>query len=413
MLGTPSGTVHFSLKQLEPFRDLAIDNLRTELIDPAREPLQRLHAVYGLMQFDAASPEDLELLLDGISDLPKDEGENLIDAMSHLLQNIDPLQAQEKLQKRIADAATEQTKNRLIAVAAELGITDAVAQVCSLQTDPSQRTSFVHGFSDFPGDLKKLAAVLLDHESLAPETRSALCIAVGKLGVDGKPATQSVLKTWYQTAPDGGTHSAARWALIQQGVSEEELVQLIRDRPQPDVEPAWKHLDDPAGLTMILNPSREFAMGSVTDDVGGDESSGWTGDPTVSDESVPFPSIWFSDREITFGQFETILPKFPDTTDENASKVPDHLQRPKVEVSWYDAIEFCNALSYKQGIKPYYRFSDSERIERDNYRHIQDHGGQNRTRQKRQRLRAWVSSAFRNQMGIRLSCSERKRLLLR
>lgn len=368
--GTPAGSVPFYLDQLRLAPDLAIPMIREafESNNGKRGQSHRLHAAYGLVNLDAADSSHLTFLLDSIPGLAKDEGVNLIAALSAMKKEFGD-QMQTKLKERIDSTNDGATKNRLAAVAAEVGILEPVNALCKLHADPSQRTSFIRGFSEFPGDVTEVAKLLVI-ETLVPDTRSALCIAVGRLGKDRKEVTQSALKHLYQTAPDGGTHSAAHWALIQQGMSEDELGQLMNDASTADEEPAWQRLADSAGLTMIKIPSNVLKMGSVTDHVGGGERSGWTGDPTESDESVPFPAIWISDREITVEQFELILPQFRDTSNYNVSQMPDLLRLPMASVSWYDAIEFCNALSVKHKLKPFYKLSESEQIERDESGHI-------------------------------------------
>jgi len=389
LLGTQAATVDFYLPKLAPFSDLAAKQIHDELRDTDLKRTQRVHAAYGLIQLDGLGAQPLEtpevqFLLDNIATLPKDEGPNIVAAL-RTLQTRDARSLLGLLTSRLKNSGSDDAvRNRWLAVAASLNMPELLASACqlptapvppdSLLTYPSQRTAFIHGFSDFPGALDKIAVLLAD-KSLSPETRSALCIAVGRLKIEAAEATQEVLTSVYQTAPDGGTHSAARWALLQQGMTEDALDRLILPSEE---KRDWEYLalessDTPEkanGLTMVKIPSREFAMGSVIDDVGGNENSGWTGDPTTDDTLETFPAIWVSDREITVGQFKTFLPQFQDTVDQNAAKVPDADRLPIGFVSWYDAIEFCNALSNsyetvsnREPLKPYYTLTEVKRDE--------------------------------------------------
>jgi len=391
LLGTQAATVDFYLPKLAPFSDLAAKQIHDELRDTDLKRTQRVHAAYGLIQLDGLGAQPLEtpevqFLLDNIAKLPKDEGPNIVAAL-RTLQTRDARSLLGLLTSRLKNSGSDDAvRNRWLAVAASLNMPELLASACqlptapvppdSLLTYPSQRTTFIHGFSDFPGALDKIAVLLAD-KSLSPETCSALCIAVGRLKIEAAEATQDVLTNVYQTAPDGGTHSAARWALLQQGMTEDALDRLILPSEE---KRDWEYLalessDTPEkanGLTMVQIPSREFAMGSVIDDVGGGENSGWTGDPTADDTLDTFPAIWVSDREITVGQFKVLLPQFKNTAVKNAAKVPDADRLPVRSVSWYDAIEFCNALSIREGLLPYDKLPEREELQknRDETGHI-------------------------------------------
>jgi sulfatase modifying factor 1 len=64
------------------------------------------------------------------------------------------------------------------------------------------------------------------------------------------------------------------------------------------------------------------------------------------------------------------MPQFEDTSIRDIANAPHPKHMPVAYVSLYDAIEFCNALSVKLDLKPFYKFSELETIVRDNYGHI-------------------------------------------
>ena len=243
-------------------------------------------------------------------------------------------------------------KNRYVTVAAELGMLDLIKPVCLVQADPSERTSFIHAFSEFPGDLEMITSLLADNE-LDQEIRSALCIAIGTMKAEGTQATQDVLKDLYRSAPDGGTHSASRWALLQQGVTDENLEALIRERTEIDVTRHW-YVSRASGITMLKVLSRHIALGNVTDDK----------DPTEEDQplsSFDFDNpVWISDREISVGQFEALMPaelKGQPEQDMSAERI--RLLRPATSATWFDAVAFCNRLSKAENLAPYYELDES------------------------------------------------------
>ena len=144
-----------------------------------------------------------------------------------------------------------------MAVELSLGITDQAVSSCKLEP-PSSRTSLIHGFKEFPGDLERIADVL-GERTLDADLRSALCLAVGAIGTDAAQATGLVLKKLYREASDPGTHSAARWALEQQGTNEGELA-LPQGFPESTTRD-W-YVNNKLNMALLKMPGGEFIMGS-------------------------------------------------------------------------------------------------------------------------------------------------------
>lgn len=88
----------------------------------------------------------------------------------------------------------------------------------------------------------------------------------------------------------------------------------------------------------------------------------------ASDRSnVPEQPFWLASREVTRGEYEAFLddskdtgekPTDPEKPDPTISPTPDHSAQ---NVSWYDAVMYCNWLSRKEGRTPAYR-SGKEKI---------------------------------------------------
>lgn len=83
--------------------------------------------------------------------------------------------------------------------------------------------------------------------------------------------------------------------------------------------------------------------------------------------NLPSNPYWIANREVTRGEFEAFMqdnnfngPK-PEkwAVDEQVSPTSSH---PVQELSWFDAIQFCNWLSAKEGRMPAYRLSGKEKI---------------------------------------------------
>ncbi len=147
---------------------------------------------------------------------------------------------------------------------------------------------------------------------------------------------------WYETASDGGTHSAAGWALRQWGIEAPALPATS----QPSEGRQW--LVNSLGMTLLEIKPGVFVRKDDT--------------PEAREQTVQLTRAFFlSDREISVGQFQQFIndanyPKGekPEKwlgANAETSPTPDH---PVQMVDWYDALLFCNWLSRKEGRTPCY-----------------------------------------------------------
>jgi formylglycine-generating enzyme required for sulfatase activity len=108
------------------------------------------------------------------------------------------------------------------------------------------------------------------------------------------------------------------------------------------------------GMRLALIPAGEFVMGSPVLEEDADASETPQHRVTIS---RPFH---LGVTEVTQGQYRAVTGKSP-------SKFQGSDDLPAEQVSWYDAVAFCNALSAKEGHTPYYRIEGRkvEVFERD------------------------------------------------
>ncbi len=108
--------------------------------------------------------------------------------------------------------------------------------------------------------------------------------------------------------------------------------------PTPQLTPIPKPTPTPIKplVEMILIAGGDFEMGS--DDADSDESPAHN--VTVSD-------FWIGKKEVTQGQWNTVMGN-------NPRRFTGNNNLPVEQVSWYAAIEFCNALSIKEKLTPVY-----------------------------------------------------------
>jgi len=95
----------------------------------------------------------------------------------------------------------------------------------------------------------------------------------------------------------------------------------------------------PAG--MVLIPAGTFQMGNT-----GKYSSSWTDDEKPGHTVTISKSFYMSKYEVTQKQYESVMGANPSSF--NGDSLPAE------NVNWYDAVEFCNKLSEKEGLTKCY-----------------------------------------------------------
>jgi formylglycine-generating enzyme required for sulfatase activity len=109
------------------------------------------------------------------------------------------------------------------------------------------------------------------------------------------------------------------------------------------------------GMTLVLIPAGEFLMGSPE------------ADRDAQDDERPQHPVritrpfYLGATEVTQGQYRALMGENP-----SFFKGSDDL--PVERVSWNDAIEFCNKLSEREGLKPYYQGGERTESAAEGYR---------------------------------------------
>ncbi len=352
VLTAPPQAVPFAIQNLEPLKELAIPVLKDRIQASETDPSQRLHAACALSAFGEVH---VDVLVSSIDTASGEEVSAIVAALAPVRDG-----TLTKLQGEISKANKEQDWNRKFRhalVALYLGNQQPASEMCALRPDPIQRTTLIHTLlPKWHGDLSALANVCQDLE--AGPLRSAVCLGVGGIPVEQtSTAEQSAWKSlwtkWYQTAPDTGTHGATDWALRQWKM----VLPNIPKQKMPAEGSNW--FVNRQGLTMLKIPAGTFRMGSDS--------------PTASSDEKPVHQVtltrafYLSDREVTVAQFLEFIndsdypsaekPKGWDSYDKRVSPTENH---PVQQVSWYDAILYCNWLSRREGHIPCYEGSDRD-----------------------------------------------------
>jgi formylglycine-generating enzyme required for sulfatase activity len=180
-------------------------------------------------------------------------------------------------------------------------------------------------------------------ETKSEQARSllaGLCLAVGNVTdlVGAKDDWKSLASVWFTKSPDSGTHSAASWTLRQWDV-ELPAIKATAESPQ---DRHWQVTK--TGLTLVHFPAGQFEL-----------DDGKTKQPVTLTRG-----FWLCDREVSVGSFQQFMddeeylgrkPKDWEGADVDISPSDEH---PVQQVSWEDAVLFCNWLSWREGLEPCY-----------------------------------------------------------
>jgi formylglycine-generating enzyme required for sulfatase activity len=337
------------IETLRQGEDTAVPYLRAIAADDSADAIHRLRSVCALALLNQEDPEIRRDLIESVGMAPDDESCNVIAATRTVR---DRQNCIEELTKQWQ--ATEDHVARVRYAATALHLADAVMaqEMLALGSDPSQRTAFVGGFRSWRGELSGVHHAMKRIED--PAFRSGMCLALGRIPVDrldseAKQQLQSLMEDWYETSLDTGTHSAANWALRQWGA---ELPDLPASN-QPVGERDW-HVNH-VGMTMLRIPAGTYFRPAM---------------------APPNPKVtltrdyFMSAREVSLGCFldfvaDEAYSEYEADRAEKVSLTPDH---PAAGITWFDAVQFCNWLSAKDGRTPCYtKTGEKEQLRKEQY----------------------------------------------
>jgi serine/threonine protein kinase/formylglycine-generating enzyme required for sulfatase activity len=317
-----------ALANLEPLHDYALPVLRDRFEAAGAESRRRLHAAFGLATLGEVKQD---FLLDQVGRTPASEARNMVAALARA-----GGPACDALWRRIRQSRDAKLRARLAIVLLDLGDPRGARSALALGPDPSCRTAFIHQYPAWRASVTSLPVLL--ETTRDSGLRSGLCAALGLIQPDtlaegDRQALQKTLQELHGTAPDGGTQSAAGWALRRWGV------------PVPAVErtrhvPKGRHwFVNRQGMTMLEVPPGDLR----------------TGGPTSRTVRVN-RGLFICERETWLDLFQKFIedPNYPAAQKPRGWQKP--LKRifptgdcPAGQVSWEDAVLFCNWLSWQEG----------------------------------------------------------------
>jgi len=314
---------------------MVLDELHTQFAEGDED--QKLSLGYGLAHFGDV---DVKFLIEQIATVAPREAENLTTAIGYSRED-----ALEKLREAAGAAEKEEAwreKARLAITALHLGDPSLAQDMCRLRPDPIRRTIFIDEFPNWhaPTRLPALAEEIDD-----AAFRSGMCLAVGsvpleQVTVEAKESWQMIVSDWYEKKSEKGTHSASGWMMRQWKLQ----LPKIAESPQPAEGMEW-HVNS-IGMTMLKIPDGSFVR---TEERAKD---------AIEQTVTLTRSFLLGDREVSRAQFQMFIddpdaekPKDWKGALNSYSPTDDH---PVQQVSWYDAVLFCNWLSRKEGLEVCY-----------------------------------------------------------
>lgn len=228
-----------------------------------------------------------------------------------------------------------------------LGDNTLAKRLTKLDADPRKRMLFIHQFGDWHGSPAYFSQILNNETDL--DLLSAVCVAIGKVDPNSisEDAVAEIVKSFkslYQNHENAAIHSTAEFALKKWKVA------------LPEIETGRK------GWRLTESGNVMIQMEPTTLTLGVDEET--RNLPHTVTLSKPFE---IASKEVTVAEFQM----FTDSLDvgdilsswEHSNRISPHVDCPAQQITWVEAVRYCNWLSEKEGSEPCYRSFKSAKNE--------------------------------------------------
>jgi eukaryotic-like serine/threonine-protein kinase len=357
--------VTLQLSDLVAWRE-ALRRAKSQLVGPlaaiyrnASDEQQRQSRVYATETLADYLTDQPEALVDLLADAEQFQFPVIFAKLTeHQVQAISLAEAE--LAKRAGEKLTEDEKERLAkrkansAVALlRMGKPDNVWPLLQFSPDPRVRSYLIHWISPLRGDPQAIIKRLEDESDVT--IRRALVLTLGEFADTQLPIAQrqpliKKLLIVYEDEPDAGLHGAAAWLLRKWGQGNQLKSVDDKLRSKEKQLQARKSSNrrqwyiDTQGQTFVILDADDFLMGSPASEPG-----------HFTNETQHRCRIGrrfaISTTEVTkaqFALFQVARPQVAKRDDGDFVRTDDS---PRNEMTWYEAVWYCNWLSEQEGIE--------------------------------------------------------------
>ncbi len=326
---------------VRPYASVATAALR-EKLDQTTDANVRLRVCASLGMLDNLRPTEVEILVNSLDRSLAAECSNVVEVLCGQPGNSVTL-----LTRRLEQSADPELRARLGIILLALRDWRGTLRMLEEGETNSNQTIFVRAFGECHVSMDRFFPILEGNPH--PVVMSSLLIAIGNAPNDNlerrdRQRLEKRLEELFRSHPGGAVHSASRWAAFKL------LDKEFDDKPtSPSGDREW--WTDVSGQTFVRIGRGEVELAAGTN---------W--DHPVSRRTVSVEADFeISATEVPVGAFKAFLDD------------PDYLGRkpldwtttlsgnlPVNNVSFDDAVLFCNWLSWKNGLEPCYRWVEPD-----------------------------------------------------
>lgn len=311
-------------------------SLHEVLRSESSDERQKVHAAYALARFDDLADDDLRFLLQMIpAAQPEDWG-------SFFRPALNALSNKSRLHSLLRELATQEPHSgsyRYALTALGTGDASLLAEAAAFDADLTDRTDLIHQWFTWGAGFYEAIQIMQD-ETADEDTRSAICCIFGSAGKGSywseyKEEIMPTLLDEYRGATVPRHRFIAEWALRQWNALPEDHAESATD--------FWE--TNSQSMTLVWIPEGSFQMG-VDDD----------SNESPRHEVQIEKGFWMSNREVSVEQFERFIndgdysgPGPLDWRGYHAYSSPQPAC-PIQDVTWWNAVRYCNWLSRQEGL---------------------------------------------------------------